>query len=173
MSLPKGLVHIKKQYDILEKEYLDISDEKIYYDSISGQYKHKFVCGCGKEIGCFCFDSIDDAVSGTDIGMTCEDCSISDFLGECLFEDEHLQKLIDTCENTRLYMIHQLKDAIEDGYIYQKATDEFIDTRLEKLDNEVDQIKNSLSEETKKKIISYMIDCDWFDCEWGGTACTT
>jgi hypothetical protein len=46
----KGLVKMRYFLDPLDEEYENIEDLSIYYDSISGQFKHKYkceVCGSG------------------------------------------------------------------------------------------------------------------------------
>lgn len=174
--MKEGLVHIKKQYD--DGDYIDIADEKIYYDSTSGQYKHKFKCSCGKDMGCFCFDSVSDAREGIDTGVICDECAIGDFLGESLREDDTLQEMIDKRFITKLAPLNMIIRCIESGTLLSEADDElrnnvlgFLEDDLEKMET---RVRESLfSENTKKELISYMNDCDFFDCCWPGGACTT
>lgn len=70
MSDIKGLIKIK-QYIDEDKEYLNIENYKIYYDSISGEYKCNFKCPtCNKSLGCFCFESIENAIYSIDEGCS-------------------------------------------------------------------------------------------------------
>ena len=160
--MKKGLVHIKKQYD--DGDYIDIADEKIYYDSISGQYKHKFKCSCGMEMGCFCFDSVSDAKEGIDTGVICDECAIDDFLHEWLREDDMLQEMIDDKFSTKLVPLNMIIRCIESGKLLSEADDDLIYRVLGFLENDLDKMEmsvreSSFSENTKKELISYMKDC--------------
>ena len=72
---------IKIQYEVCgQGESNPIGDLDIYYDSDKGVYKHKFVCGCGEDVGCFCFESIETAINDVETGIVCSDC----YNRECL-----------------------------------------------------------------------------------------
>jgi hypothetical protein len=171
--MKKGLVHIKKQYDEFDKEYYDIEYLKIFYDSISGQYKHRFVCNCGKAIECMCFDSIEDAISGVEMGIQCDVCSVYDFLSESMREDDELRILIDVLEGTCFFKMYRLITDIEDGEVYKKATEKIAYQRIAGIRACIKRmLSRELSKETIDKIHSYMEDADWYDCDFAGNACT-
>jgi len=172
--MKKGLVHIKKQYDPDTKEYYDIADLKIYYDSISGQYKHKFHCSeCDKEVGCFCFDDIDSAVYTIEWeGINCEKCGVALSIADYLFEDEGMQDIIDKNECTDIKTKIMCIDMIHCGQLYPKASQEYKDRRLTEFELEIKEVTNNLSEKTLDEISSYLSEnADWGD--FGGSACTT
>ncbi|MDK2939647.1 MAG: hypothetical protein PWQ51_1812 [Methanolobus sp.] len=160
--MKEGLVHIKKQYD--DGDYIDIADEKIYYDSTSGQYKHKFKCSCGTDMGCFCFDSVSDVREGIDTGLTCDECcAISEFLGESLHDDLLLQMLIDERMFTNFVPVNTIMDCIECRTLLSDADDDFrykvIDFLLDDLEKMITEVRESyFSEGTKKELISFMND---------------
>ena len=59
-----GLIHIK--YDRETPGFVfDISEHKIHYDSIEGNYRRRLKCECGKMVECFCFGSLDAAMETT------------------------------------------------------------------------------------------------------------
>ena len=46
-------------------EKIDITDEKIYWDTQKNQFRHKFKCGdCKKDLGCMCYDTLESALKG-------------------------------------------------------------------------------------------------------------
>lgn len=60
-----------------EGEQIDISDEKIYWDTLKNQFRHKFKCAdCGEDLGCRCYDTLESALQGVDDGLVCEKCGI-------------------------------------------------------------------------------------------------
>jgi hypothetical protein len=171
----EGLVHIKTHS--IDGEELDISDSKIYLDTPSGQYKHRFVCSCGKKLGCYCFESVDAALEGIEIGIACEECSIAGFLSDTIGDDENLQKMIDESQHTILQPLREVMNAIENGIVFSDADNDFRDKILSGLEEEIDKMEQEVigslfSDNTKKKLMSYMMDCDYFDGGWPGSSCS-
>ncbi len=69
-------------------EQINIEDEKIYWDTIKNQFRHKFnCCECGKPLECMCYVSLTSALSGVDDGLVCPDCGESDALNEMSIDD--------------------------------------------------------------------------------------
>jgi hypothetical protein len=59
-------------------EERDISEMKIYFDRDRGVFRHVFKCvQCGKDLGCICFDDLDDAIIQIFEGMICDDCAFA------------------------------------------------------------------------------------------------
>lgn len=68
------LKKIEYYYDE-DHEKMDISDEKIYWDTQKNQFRVKFYCNeCGKFIECRCFDSLFIARNQIESGMICYEC---------------------------------------------------------------------------------------------------
>ena len=56
-------------------EKIDITDEKIYWDTQKNQFRHKFKCGdCGKSLGCYCFGHLDGIIEAVEYGYRCNKC---------------------------------------------------------------------------------------------------
>lgn len=73
-------------YDKGEK--VDIEDEKIYWDTIRNQFRHKFnCCDCGKPLDCMCYDSLWSTRTEVDEGMICEECGIKRTIEELSVSD--------------------------------------------------------------------------------------
>lgn len=169
----KGLVKMRYFLNPLDEEFENIEDLSIYYDSISGQFKHKYKCECGKTIGCYCYDSLSDAWSDVIEGMQCAECSVYDFVIETVYEDENLRELIDNIEHTNLNILFKLK---EDDTMFSHILDEDYEQILDAVDDEIGQTLRSLKEmsaSTVSKIIDYMVEVDYFDCGFSGSACNT
>lgn len=86
-----------------EGEKVDIEDEKIYWDTIRNQFRHKFnCCDCGKPLDCMCYDSLTSALTGVNDGLVCDDCGIKYAIEEMsvddlLYElDDERKKKVDT-----------------------------------------------------------------------------
>ena len=169
----KGLVKMRYFLNPLDEEYENIEDLSIYYDSISGQFKHKYKCECGETIGCYCYDSLSDAWSDVVEGMQCAGCSVYDFVIEMVYEDENLRELIDNSEHSNLQILFKIK---MDDTIFSHISDEEYEHIVDATDYEVGQTLESLKEmsaSTVSKIIDYMIEVDYFDCGFSGYACNT
>lgn len=169
----KGLVKMRYFLNPLDEEYENIEDLSIYYDSMSGQFKHKYKCGCGETIGCYCYNSLSDAWSDVMEGMQCAGCSVYDFVIETVFEDENLRELIDNSEHTNLHILFKIK---ENDTIFSNIPDEQYEQVLDITEDEIGQTLKNLKEmsaSTVSKIIDYMVEVDYFDCDFAGQACTT
>lgn len=132
------LKKLESYYDE-DHEQIDISDEKIYWDTQKNQFRHKFECeDCGKFISCFCFDELHSALSQIHEGMTCEECSIKyavhdmtidELLGEMdtergskaiefmesLLKKEDVEKYIEETGDSRLELSEKLEIIDEAG----------------------------------------------------------
>ena len=65
-------------YDVDDHEKINISDEKIYWDTQKKQFRHKFKCrDCGKGLGCRCYDTLESALREVNDGLVCEKCGIN------------------------------------------------------------------------------------------------
>ena len=113
-----------------------IDDLDIYYDSDKGVYKHKFVCDCGEDVGCFCFELIETAINDVETGMVCSDCYNREMLEEYILEYPDNAKLVDEIAGTKIHtnMIHKggLEVCMDDGKKYDEII-LFIKTTIEKL----------------------------------------
>jgi len=172
----KGLVKMKYYYNKAGNYYTEIEDMNIYYDSIEGQFKHKFICKCDKEIGCFCFDTMEDAVDGVLIGLGCNTCVAQDFISDCLYEDETLQELIDVHEGTNIRILMKLRNEADNGGLFHTASDEFRLNVVGAAEDELDHLifggkLATLSDRTTKMIVQHAVDVDYFDCGFGGSSC--
>jgi len=168
-----GLIHIKKRYDADEREYDDIEDLKIYFDSTSGQYKHKFHCSeCNKELDCFCFNDLWDAVYEVEFqGMQCEKCFVELNISDYLFEDEDMQDIIDMNECTDIRTKIKCIEMIGDGSLYPKATQEYKFQRLSDFEHEIKDVTKNLSESTISALLNYLNENADFD--FSGSACVS
>ncbi|HPJ13134.1 MAG TPA: hypothetical protein PLV00_07095 [Caldisericia bacterium] len=161
-----GLVKIKKH--VLDGEYGDIEELGIYFDSVSGQYKHKFKCRCGKDFGCYCYHDIDDAIQDIENGMACRSCWIKDQLSILVFEDIDYAIEVDKIAGTKIADQIRILEMIQNGELYS-SDDEYASTRESEIIKEVEQTIESLSEE-----ISLAIDRKLYidrDCEFYGMEC--
>ena len=74
----KWLIHIKTE--IVEPGLtFDITEHKIYYDSVEGNFRRKLQCECGTDLGCFCFGSLEGALESVDGDVAiCPRCWLKD-----------------------------------------------------------------------------------------------
>ena len=117
---------IKIKYEVYEPgESNPIDDLDIYYDSSKGVYKHKFVCECGEDIGCFCFDSIESAIDDVETNMMCSSCYSREMLEEWILEYNDNAKIVDDLMGTKIHtnMEHcgGLEVCMDDGEKYDSV----------------------------------------------------
>ncbi len=75
--MSNGLIHIKKE--IYEPGYvLDIKNYNIYYNSVDGTYRRQLSCECGKNLGCFCFDNLEQALDSVRNCVVCNRCYVNE-----------------------------------------------------------------------------------------------
>lgn len=80
------LKKIKFYYDGGEKIYIE--DEKIYWDTIRNQFRHKFnCCECGKPLDCMCYNTLFSARVGVEEGFICVECGEKWVLSEISIDD--------------------------------------------------------------------------------------
>ena len=74
----KWLIHIKTE--IIEPGLtFDITEHKIYYDSVEGNFRRKLQCECGAPLACFCFRSLEGALESVDGNVAiCPRCWLKD-----------------------------------------------------------------------------------------------
>jgi len=76
-------------------EKIDITDEKIYWDTQKNQFRHKFECfECGKPVNCMCYDELEETLMCIEEGMICTNCGFDRAIdGDTVYD---LYKLLDT-----------------------------------------------------------------------------
>ena len=113
---------IKIKYEIYEQGGCPnpIDELDIYYDSSKGVYKHKFVCDCGENLGCFCFDSIESAIEDVGTRMMCSDCYNREMIEESILEDSDVAKKIDDLKRTNMH-----KNMICDGVSWRDTAEKY------------------------------------------------
>jgi len=73
----KMLKKIEYYYDSDDHEKIDISDMKIYWDTIERVFRHKFDCEyCGKPLSCYCFRHLNYTMEAIEYGYKCNKCHI-------------------------------------------------------------------------------------------------
>lgn len=154
---------IKIKYEVYEPgESNPIDDLNIYYDSVKGVYKHNFVCECGENIGCFCFDSIENAIDSVETRMMCSDCYNQEMIEEYVLEYPDNAKMIDDLMGTKMHknMLHNggLDVCMDDGKKYDEVI-KYIRTT----------ISNFTSPELGKIVHHIGIECDCGD--FSGYSC--
>ena len=86
-------------------EKIDITDEKIYWDTLKNQFRHKFKCGdCGKDLGCRCYDTLESALKGVEEDLVCEECGI-DFALSNLCTSEIIDYSIDKERREKVFAL--------------------------------------------------------------------
>ncbi len=91
----KWLIHIKTE--IVEPELtFDITEHKIYYDSVEGNFRRKLQCGCGADLACFCFGSLEGALESVDCDLViCDRCYLKEMDGQ---DADYMQSIMgDLC----------------------------------------------------------------------------
>jgi len=131
----------------------DITDLKIYRDDSVGQFKIRHHCHvCGFDLGCFCYDDIEDAV------RACDEAS-----WECA-----RHTLYDT------WIDYELAEDI-DIACGTKLVEEVSKSVAERDDYESDAIKAILASITEKQALSILVDVDLCSDDFGiyGSLCKT
>lgn len=155
-----NLIKIKNFQDESIEEY------SIYLNLDKGRYVHKFKCdSCGKNVGCFCYDELEDAIKDIlDLTMNCDDCFISSYINENYIEDDTIFEIVDKNEGTDFKNLIKLIGTIEDGDFESGIGDLFW--------KEMEHITCNMSEKTKKELMHHAIEnCD-FD-GMNGSSCNT
>lgn len=163
-----------KKLDYYYDEYHDkiyISNDKIYWDTVKNQFRHKFECGdCGEPLGCYCFDELAVAIYQVGEGITCENCCIS-YIVDVMSIDELMSEMDSDRQEKIIAFAESLitKEDIE-KFIEESGCSglEFCDKLeiIEESDNEnklKDFVVNLLTDDEKRAI---MIDtCDFAEGE--------
>jgi hypothetical protein len=87
----------KVKTSVNDGKEINIEQMKIYWDTETKQYRHKFnCCNCKEPHGCRCYETLDEAIEGVDNGIICEECGISEALSNVEISD-----LIDILDEPR------------------------------------------------------------------------
>jgi hypothetical protein len=82
---------------------VNITDEKIYWDTKNNQFRHKFeCCECKNPMGCRCYETLLQALNGVEEGIICEECGISEALNNVSPFD-----LMDVLDDPRLKQVNE------------------------------------------------------------------
>ena len=162
-------------------EKVNISNLKIYWDTIKKQFRRKFCCAeCEKFINCYCYDDLYSVLSDIKDGMLCDDCSI-----DLAFDELSIFDIVDMLDDERFIEVQiyektlvtkeEIKQYLEDCEIYNvkniediKDLDyyEIISEYTDKINMLRDYVLNLLSYDEKRE---YVIDTSYEYCY--GEAC--
>jgi len=150
-----------------DNEKIDISDEKIYWDTIENVFRHKFDCkDCGKHLGCHCFGHLYSIIEAIECGYQCNKCFILDTWND---EEEYA---IDVAEDVDKLHPEQgdFKKRVEIMQYLRNQDGNFETTEIsEKCEEIADMIYGELLKELKSlpdddfKFIGYNGDYDSYD----------
>lgn len=125
----------------------EVGDLKIYHDYSINQFKVRHRCSvCYLDLGCYCYETIDDAIYACD--EVDWNCAKHILISIC---DEYgLAEEIDVVFETNIASIKDHSDKSK----------------------EVAQILESITEEQAKRILDNLYIDEVYDLTWGGEACT-
>lgn len=166
------LMKIGHMWDSHAKTIVSLEHLKIYYDFHMRQYRHRHTCSCGKELGCFCYDSIWDAIEAAENGLQCSECCTIDFIHDTIFEDDQLLTLIEGHEgNDELECLLTAYWSVDDGELV--ITDALITKNLlTAIRRRIVNVVNELKPETVHAAYEYAVsEVGYFDFDFTGHAC--
>lgn len=133
---------------VVSRNGRDVDDLKIYYDSDIKQYRVLRICEvCGRKLGCYCYNSVDDAISTSEeVTWMCE----KHILREIWFDYDMAGEIDAVC-----------------GTNLSKMTEE---NHYEDRSTEINTILDSVTEEQAESIIA-AFNVDDNCCEWAGDKC--
>jgi hypothetical protein len=148
-----------KKITLIFEEHVprDISQLKIYFDTINHNYRRKFYCcECGKFMQCRCFEYLAHAMIQAEEGMICDECgfnevrcdmTIYDCL-ELLTPDQNL--LLSAYLRTNIVSKLQVSESFSNGSDKEKSDRDFI--------NDVVMLLTDDYEEEKSDVLDFIID---------------
>jgi hypothetical protein len=162
------LKKIEHYYDD-EGEQIDISDLKIYWNTVENVFLHKFNCGdCGKPLGCSCFRYLNDAIEAIEYGYQCNKCFILDTWND---EEEYAIEVAEAVDKRRPDP-GDFKDRVKLMQCLNNQDGNFEDTEIsQKCEDVAEMIYRELSNELKalpdEEFKYVMYSCDNCDCYSG------
>jgi len=125
-----------------DHEKIDISDEKIYWDTQKNQFRHKFNCDeCDKPLGCMCYDMLSSAIAGVNDGMLCDDCWF-----DYVSQDYTINELIGELDTKRIKKVYEYVESVI-------ITEDEIKEYIEETEAEENQEKCEIDIDDKIEII--------------------
>jgi hypothetical protein len=141
----------------------DISKLKIYFDSETNQYRNKPICPeCKQKLDCYCYNTIEDAIEGSEAEFYCWQDWIKLNLKDDIDENK---EMIDNLVKTNVCELYDIIQLIECGTLFENESDEFVNKIINYCNDEIDKIINNLPDEILREF-----DFD-FDCDLVGEYC--
>lgn len=86
---------VRVKYEKTDTGFRSVRKHRIYYDTGTGEYKTKFRCmRCGVDLGCFCFENLDEAIISRGDGVCCVLCGLIDHVENDAWVREEVQEIL-------------------------------------------------------------------------------
>ena len=125
----KWLIHIKTE--IVEPGLtFDITEHKIYYDSVEGNFRRKLQCECGADLACFCFGSLEGALRSVDCDLViCDRCYLKEMDGQ---DADYMQSIMgDLCPGKTVDQMNDFEVERVMGFAREQYCDEYDEIDME------------------------------------------